>query len=73
MSECGDGVLQSTPSEEYPVFSVKQHSPDDSVLSYSFFRNVYNYAHPGIIDQLMFDYFPAHPTGTQLLGHIGGS
>ena len=68
MSESGDdGFLQ------YPVFSVKHHSLDDSLLSYSFLWNVCTYAHPGIIDHLMFDCFPPYPAGKQLLGHIGGS
>ena len=68
MSEYGDdGFLQ------YPVFSVKHHSLDDSLLSYSFFRNMYTYAHPGIIDRLMFDCSPPDPARMQLLGHIEGS
>ena len=73
MSECGDGVLQPTPSGKYPVFSPKHHSPDDSFLSYSFFRNLYTYSYPGIIDHLMFDCFPPHLTETTILGHIKGS
>ena len=71
MSECGDEVLQRT--GKYHVFSVEHHSPDDSLLSYSFFRKVHTYAHPGIIDHLMFYSFPPHPAGTQLIGYIEGS